>query len=146
MASAYHNLMGWLRDCEALKKAEGGSAIRDRLAEVAEWILDDLVGEYEETPEPGDYDDDATDGDTLAVASNVADVRSSADGGASRPATRSDARGAPASVLDRALDLLPREERSEAIAELDLLRMHSVGSSVRRACKPVTENKNRGKK
>jgi len=119
----YHNLAGLMRD---LRKAlDNGDQESYEFAELIS-ECDELL----ETPDGGGEDDgdDATDGDSSDVASNVIDVRTEVDARTGGPVARSQAGRVAASILDRALDGLAGAEREAAIRELDLLRMHSVGA------------------
>lgn len=120
----YHNLAGLMRD---LRKAlDNGDQEAYELAELTIECLD-LVEDGEDIDGEDDVSS-ATDGDTAAVDSRQQALRLSGDGAPRGPAPRLQARGIAASALDRALDGLAGAERDEAVAELDKLRMHSVGA------------------
>lgn len=72
--------------------------------------------------------DDTSDGDTPEVASGGRSPRMQEHAEPSRPVEGRMPRSTAASALDSALDLLAGEDRAKAIAELDLLRMHSMGA------------------
>jgi len=132
----FHNLEGWMRDVKRAV-AEG-----DEIAyNVAELILelDGLVDDEVGSSGGGESEDDggsASDGGTTEVAGDRRQLSLPVSGKPRRPAAGSKPGGTPASALDRALDYLAGEERSEAVAELDLLRMHSMGAPRVAAVKP----------
>lgn len=133
-APAYNNLEGWMRDVTRLRES-GGEAFDNFLD-----LFGALVDECEAVLDQ-DGGDDATDGDTLPMDGSGYPLRPTGDVGPGGPTPRSEARGTAASLLDRALDSLAGEERSQAQRELDFLRMHSMGAPRVAVAK---ENPNRG--
>lgn len=122
----YHNLAGMMRD---LRKAlDNGDQEGYEFAElVAE--CDDLLGDDGGDSAEEDDGNCTTDGDTPEVDVSGAAVRAPFHARTGGPTPRSGDIGAPASILDRALDGLAGEERRQAQRELDQLRMHTMGAS-----------------
>lgn len=121
----YHNLAGFMRDLrKALDNGDTeGYELAELLIECDELIDSDGGGTPEEDDVSGASNGDTTDVESVDSARRVPAARPP-----QRPAEGSGPRSSAASCLDRALDYLAGEERSEAIAELDKLRMYSMGA------------------
>lgn len=137
MANRKHNnLEGWVRDVLDIKR-HGGEAY-DRFLDVLGELIDDCEGSHDDGGDTAEEDDggDPIAGNTTEVASSDTSRRVSPARQTQRPAQGSGAGSVAASVLDRALDHLAGQERSEAIAELDQLRRDAMGAPMRGIVKP----------
>jgi len=124
MAKQFNNLAGWVRDVRNAIAA--GDAIIDDVTD----ILLDLTEDGGDGASEMDDTDNATDGVEIEMDGAERDVRQQVLPGTGRPVAGRSSYGAAASRLDSAVDLLAGDERAQAIAELDKLRVHAMGAPV----------------
>lgn len=124
----YHNLEGVCNDIKRALDNEDWEVL-ERYLDFHERVVAELTESVEaDDVEADDDSDDAPDGNQGDVACEGRQSRPEGGGVTGGPVPRRRGDGAPASVLDGLLDMLPGDQRAAAVAELDKLRRDSVGA------------------